>query len=153
MSSLLALPHIAEYRSLNQAAQSLHTSQPALTRQIKSLERSVGAPIFHRSAQGMTLAAIGELLVAHAEAAAAELRQVSSQATLLASRRTPPVRLGIAIQTRGFLTRPEAEGLDPLQVDPARAPGQALQMDRRRVPPEGARPSLAVRSNLVTLER
>lgn len=47
---------LAVYRSgtLTQAAQILGLSQPAVSQQLKALERAVGAPLFVRSARGVT---------------------------------------------------------------------------------------------------
>ncbi|EMD82639.1 LysR family transcriptional regulator [Pacificimonas flava] len=58
----------AEAGSFTEAARRLGTSQPALSRQIASLEDALGAKLFHRHARGLALTHEGEQL----EAAAAE---------------------------------------------------------------------------------
>lgn len=52
--------------SLGRAAASLHLTQPALSRAIRRLESSVGAPLFERHTKGMQLTAIGGALLPHA---------------------------------------------------------------------------------------
>ncbi len=54
--------HVAELGSLSKAAQRLHVSQPALSRQIQLLEDEIGAQLFHRTGRGMTLTAAGRTL-------------------------------------------------------------------------------------------
>jgi DNA-binding transcriptional LysR family regulator len=58
---------VAHHRKLLAASEDLHMSQSALTRSIKTLEASLGIPLFEREARGMRLTAFGESLVAHAQ--------------------------------------------------------------------------------------
>lgn len=53
--------------SLHRASTKLHIAQPALSRHIRSLEHEVGTSLFIRSAQGVTLSAAGEVLLADAK--------------------------------------------------------------------------------------
>jgi DNA-binding transcriptional LysR family regulator len=46
--------------SVTAAAQLLELSQPAVTAQLKALEKAVGRPLFHRHARGVTTTAAGE---------------------------------------------------------------------------------------------
>ncbi len=57
---------VAEQQSLTKASRLLHLSQPAVTKHIKLLEEEIGQPLFHRSAQGVTLTGAGALLLEHA---------------------------------------------------------------------------------------
>ena len=57
---------VAEAGSFTEAARRLGTSQPALSRQIGSLEDSIGAKLFHRHARGLALTHEGEQLAAAA---------------------------------------------------------------------------------------
>lgn len=52
--------------SLGRAAAALDMTQPALSRAIKRLESSVGAPIFERHSKGMHLTPVGTALLPHA---------------------------------------------------------------------------------------
>src|SRR5215468_2168862 len=79
--NVLALPHspegielrhlrafvaVAEDLSFSKAAQKLFITQPALSRQIRGLERLVGCDLFRRSTQRVELTLAGEALLAHA---------------------------------------------------------------------------------------
>src|SRR5260370_683969 len=58
---------VADAGSLTVAAeQTLHTSQPSLSRQIRDLEQEVGTPLMTRSAQGIELTAAGKAFLDHA---------------------------------------------------------------------------------------
>ena len=69
---------------MTRAAERLHISQPAVSKQLRELERSLGMALFHRLSKGVRLTEAGELLAgyarrlfdleAEAERALAELR-------------------------------------------------------------------------------
>ncbi|MDG1281010.1 MAG: LysR family transcriptional regulator [Pseudorhodobacter sp.] len=72
---------VADAGSLTHAGESLHLSQSAVSRQIRSLEESLSVTLFHRHARGLILTEQGELLfdatqsmVKRLEAAAARIR-------------------------------------------------------------------------------
>jgi len=58
---------IIEQGSLGKAAESLHVSQPALTKSIRRLEEQLGVPLFYRDARGMRPTVYGDVLRAHAQ--------------------------------------------------------------------------------------
>ncbi|MGX1540927.1 LysR family transcriptional regulator [Streptomyces adustus] len=59
---------VAEDLHFGRAATRLHMSQPPLSRAIKQLEADVGAPLFTRSPTGVTLTAVGSVLLDEARA-------------------------------------------------------------------------------------
>ncbi|MDN3027554.1 LysR substrate-binding domain-containing protein [Streptomyces sp. S.PB5] len=59
---------VAEERHFGRAATRLHMSQPPLSRAIKRLEADVGALLFARSPTGVTLTAVGTVLLDEARA-------------------------------------------------------------------------------------
>ncbi|MGC3964504.1 MAG: LysR substrate-binding domain-containing protein [Rhodocyclaceae bacterium] len=76
--SLLYFIAVAEERNIGRAAARLHITQPALTRQIKSLEDEVGVPLFTRTTTGMDITLAGTALLRHARAIRAELAQAKT---------------------------------------------------------------------------
>lgn len=82
---------VAEEGTMTEAARVLRISQPSLSQQISTLERRVGAPLFHRRPTGMELTEGGRILYASAGRVLAELESSLVQAR--DARR--PVRVGI----------------------------------------------------------
>ena len=54
---------IAEYGSINRAAEALYVSQPSLTASLQSLEKEIGFSIFNRNGKGVTLTEEGSDLM------------------------------------------------------------------------------------------
>nr|WP_247499766.1 LysR family transcriptional regulator [Bradyrhizobium sp. 149] len=51
--------------SIRAAARVLNVASSAVSRQILKLEQEVGSPLFERSARGLTLTTVGEMLARH----------------------------------------------------------------------------------------
>jgi DNA-binding transcriptional LysR family regulator len=64
---LLVFHGVAKAGSVNAAARSLHTSQPAISRELRTLEERLGGPLFDRLPRGMRLTEAGQLLLRYAE--------------------------------------------------------------------------------------
>lgn len=62
---------VAETGSLSKAADALHITQPAVTRQIKALEQELGAVLLNRTSHGVGLTPVGEQVLTHARQALA----------------------------------------------------------------------------------
>lgn len=71
-TALIYFHDVARTGSITEAAAVQHVSASAISRQIGSLERSAGVPLFVRHPRGMTLTDAGRLLLAHARRAEAE---------------------------------------------------------------------------------
>ena len=76
LQQLRYLIAIAEYGSINAAAQNLYASQSNLSTAIKELEQELGITVFTRSNRGVTLTNDGTELLGYA-------RQVIEQADML----------------------------------------------------------------------
>ncbi|MFI6618199.1 LysR family transcriptional regulator [Streptomyces sp. NPDC050528] len=110
---------VAEELHFTRAAERLYVSQPALSKQIRALERQLGAELFRRDRQGVALTAAGAALLPYAErllatwaegtAALAEVT-AAERSTLVVGMSTSPGRGGLlpAIRSRFTAARPEA---------------------------------------------
>lgn len=76
VAQLKTLIHVAELGSLSKAADRLHIAQPALSRQVRLLEKELGAELFQRHGRGMVITEIGRQVLEHAVQIMAELDQI-----------------------------------------------------------------------------
>src|SRR5262245_41767619 len=76
---LLTLREVARQRSFSRAAHALSLTQPAVSQQIRALERQLGERLIERGPGGFALTATGELLLAHADALYERLRLAETQ--------------------------------------------------------------------------
>ncbi|MEE2859354.1 MULTISPECIES: LysR family transcriptional regulator [Paracoccus] len=70
---------VADAGSLTHAGDTLHLSQSAVSRQIRALEESLGATLFHRHARGLILTEQGELLFEATSSMARKLDSASAR--------------------------------------------------------------------------
>ncbi|MFJ8696338.1 LysR family transcriptional regulator [Streptomyces roseolilacinus] len=110
---------VADELHFTRAAERLYVSQPALSKQIRSLERQVGTPLFLRDRRGVALTPAGEALLPHARRALAAwddaeeaLRRAEAarRGTLRVGMSTSPGRGGLlpAVRSRFTAAHPEA---------------------------------------------
>ncbi len=67
--------------NISQAAKTLHTSQPGISRQIRSLEEELGVDIFERSGKQLSrVTAVGERIFEHVERILNEVSSIRSEA-------------------------------------------------------------------------
>jgi DNA-binding transcriptional LysR family regulator len=110
---------VAEELHFTRAAERLFISQPALSKQVRMLERQLGAPLFERDPQGVKLTPVGAALLPHARQVLAawdaawesvERARNEQRATLEVGMSTSPGRGGLlpAIRSRFTAAHPEA---------------------------------------------
>ena len=86
---------VADAGSLTVAAeQTLHTSQPSLSRQIRDLEQEVGVQLMDRSAQGVELTSAGKAFLDHARMALLQADAAKEAAQRAAQPARPAFALG-----------------------------------------------------------
>ena len=86
---------VAEEGSLTLAAyKRLHTAQPSLSRQIRALEKEVGAQLMTRSVHGIELTAAGRAFLDHARVAVTQADAAKEAAGRAAKRAKPSFALG-----------------------------------------------------------
>lgn len=72
---------VAETGSLSAAARRLNISQPTVGRRIEQLEQALGAVLFNRTAQGLSLTKVGESILNHAKQMEEEALAIERVAT------------------------------------------------------------------------
>src|SRR5688500_13361017 len=92
---------VAEELHFTRAAERLYVSQPALSKQVRALERQLGVELFRRDRRGVALTEAGAALLPHArqmladwEKGAAALR-AAQRGTLAVGMSTSPGRGGL----------------------------------------------------------
>lgn len=116
---------IARAGSASRAAEQLHLTQPALSRQITELERELGVPLFIRGARGMRLTAAGSAIRDEAQQLLSQLARLTEVARV-ADGQVIPVRIGIppGLPDDWFRSRAPLTGFS-LSLEDARTDDQA----------------------------
>ncbi len=127
---------VAETLSFSRAAQRLHLTQPALSRQVRDLEDELGCELFLRTRGKIALTAAGQTLLDHARELLAAASRAAG-ATLSASKRAKGrIRIGhygmlwvehFQPALKRFCQRHPSAQLEPVEATPA-----ALQDALRR---------------------
>jgi DNA-binding transcriptional LysR family regulator len=102
LRQLRYLVALADERHFTRAAARLHIAQPALSQQVKRLEDEVGVALVDRTTRHVALTHAGELLVASARRALAELDAAADELSDLAGVRTGRVVIGAMRSTGPF---------------------------------------------------
>ena len=88
---------VAEAGSFTHAGAVLNLSQSAISRQISSLEQSLGTPLFHRHARGLILTEQGETLYQTAHNVFAQLARVQGQLAENKDRPQGPLKISTTV--------------------------------------------------------
>jgi DNA-binding transcriptional LysR family regulator len=94
LRDLHVLMAVVQYGSMNKAAAALHTTQPAVSRSIGELERTVGVSLLDRHPRGVQPTACGRALLDGGAAMFDELRQAVSNIEFLTDPAAGEVRIG-----------------------------------------------------------
>jgi DNA-binding transcriptional LysR family regulator len=85
---------VARTRHFTRAAVQVHVAQPSLSKQVRSLERELGAPLFNRARGNVTLTAAGETLLPLAVRILADVDSAKVQVHELVGLARGQLRLG-----------------------------------------------------------
>jgi DNA-binding transcriptional LysR family regulator len=114
LRDLRYLVAVARERHVTRAAAALHVSQPALSKQLRALERQVGAVLLRRLPHGVELTPAGEALLPHARALLERADQAARDVVAASRHLVVGVSTGVG---RGLLpavrSRVARDGVDP----------------------------------------
>lgn len=96
---------VAETQNVSRAATRVWISQPALSRQLQTLEDELGVQLFERRARGVILTEAGELLQRQATAVMKDVSSMKEQVSAHATQPVGQVTLGIPSAFRTMLTQ------------------------------------------------
>ncbi|GAB3083125.1 LysR family transcriptional regulator [Nocardioides zeae] len=85
---------LVEHRHFGRAAESLHLAQPALSQQIKQLERELGTTLFTRTTRRVEVTEAGERLLRHARTVLADVDDTLADMARFAAGRAGRVSVG-----------------------------------------------------------
>ncbi len=94
MGARLSWELIAERGSFSAAADALHYTQSAVSKQIAALEHETGVALIERAVRPVRLTDAGRALLAHAQAAFSHLAAAESELAAIAELRGGTLRLG-----------------------------------------------------------
>jgi LysR family hydrogen peroxide-inducible transcriptional activator len=86
----------AKHKSIRQAAKELRISQPSLSAQLKSLEETLGTPLFERTRGGITLTPLGRELLPESKAAVDAAKAIIDAANFSTHGPSGTFRLGVS---------------------------------------------------------
>lgn len=109
LKQLRAVVTVAESGSVTRAAQLLHLVQPAVSRQISTLEGELGTALFERSPQGMRPTSQGAAFVVRARRVLTELERARAEAAPMQGEVRGIATVGILESVEGLLAAPLVE--------------------------------------------
>jgi DNA-binding transcriptional LysR family regulator len=127
---LRVMAAVAEHGSIGAAAAALHVTGPAVTQQIRKLERETGSALVEPDGRGVRLTAAGHIAAAAAHRMARIVSEVEHALTTLHGQAVGPLRIGALNSTFGLLLGPALHLLadrHPGLVPSART-GEAVDM-------------------------
>ena len=102
---LRVFSEVARQLSFTQAAQALHLTPPAVTMQIRELEKHVGMPLFDRSGRAVALTTVGEYMLVYARKVLATLKDAEDAAARLQKLEVGVLTIGMVSTAKYFLPR------------------------------------------------
>lgn len=115
---LRVFSEVARQLSFVKAAQSLHLTPPAVTMQVRELEKHIGLPLFERSGRQVALTTVGEYMLVYARKMLSTLKDAEDAAARLQKLEIGTLTIGMVSTAKYFLPyllaewRKEHEGID-----------------------------------------
>lgn len=111
MKQLVALVTVGDLGSVSAAARALHLVQPAVTRQVRSLETELGVRLFERSRAGMVPTAAGSIMIERAKRALAELERGQAMVSHHSAEMSGTVTVGLLESVAELVALPLRESV------------------------------------------
>lgn len=86
---------VAEHLSFTKASQSLHVTQPSISKAIKNLEDELGVPLFYRSSKQLELTDAGKAVLINAKKVLEAFNNLTLELTDMMELKTGEIRIGI----------------------------------------------------------
>lgn len=96
---------VSEHSSVLHASTSLNMTQPAVTKSIQEMERSLGSRLFERTTKGMRPTKSGEALLNSAQKVMGSLDRAASELYDLSTGKSGHVRVGVSVSISELLAR------------------------------------------------
>ncbi len=115
---LRVFSEVARHLSFARAAQTLNLTPPAVTMQVRELEKHIGMPLFDRSGRTVTLTTVGEYMLVYARKMLATLKDAEDAAARLQKLEVGLLTIGMVSTAKYFLPhllarfRQEHQGVD-----------------------------------------
>jgi len=105
LKQLRAFCSAARHLSFAKAAEELHLTPPAVTMQIKELEKAVGLPLFDRAAKAVALTTSGEYMLVYARRVLATLKEAEDAMARLRGAEAGRITIGMVSTAKYYLPR------------------------------------------------
>jgi DNA-binding transcriptional LysR family regulator len=102
---LRVFSEVARHLSFARAAQTLHLTPPAVTMQIRELEKHIGMPLFDRSGRTVALTTVGEYMLVYARKVLSTLKDAEDAAARLQKLEGGVLTIGMVSTAKYFLPR------------------------------------------------
>ncbi|MFC5712972.1 LysR family transcriptional regulator [Thalassorhabdus alkalitolerans] len=86
---------VAKHLSFTKASQTLHVSQPSISKAIKNLEEELGVPLFYRSSKQLDLTDAGQAVLTNAQTVLAAFRNLTTELNDVMDLKSGEVKIGI----------------------------------------------------------
>jgi len=105
LRQLRVFSSVARHLSFARAADELHLSAPAVSMQIKELERQVGLPLFDRTGRSVSLTTVGEYVLAHARRVLSVMKDAEDMVASFRGLQGGQLNVGMVSTAKYFLPR------------------------------------------------
>ncbi len=122
LQDLRYLVALSEHRHFGRAAEACNVSQPTLSNQLRKLEEELGVTLLERTNKRVVLTPVGSRILAHAQRALEETRQMEEVAQASRNPLVGPLKLGVIPTLAPYLM--------PLILEPLRLgyPGLTIEL-------------------------